>query len=322
MATCSTTDLPMIIWCSAQRVDLLQRILQQMPEMQVRAIGGPRKGPLQHLAKQQDVPVFDDLRTAMHQWQPRILMLITSSGVAAEHIMRCRDQQITVWMLEPPVFATMPDEDQLPTMITVPTWTAAPAWIAASQAESVIGNIQSLNYQSNAPVHAMSLFARLADAYSLITTLLGLPTTIDASLTGPLAEPPTDFRAVTGHIAAHLRCELTNASAVIQVSDRCGYWHRRLTLIGTDGTLQLTDESYQLRDAEGQIIDQLKPSGDPVDPIKLMAFQWALVARTGLSHHPTTDYAGAQACCRATGLSCRTGQSESPAHMLELAAQP
>src|SRR5690606_6638650 len=155
------------------------------------------------------------------------------------------------------------------------------------------------------PEQDWSLFARLFDAWRAVFHFADMPVLIDASLTGPLTEPPEDLRGLMGHQLAHAR-----------IANQCGggfggrhrvlSHHRAMQVIGDRGVLELSDRAYRLIDKEGRVVDESASSAEADDATfaGLIASQWKRLIDRGPSD-PTPIETEAQilACCLACQLS-------------------
>ncbi len=306
-----------VIWCDPQWVGLLRRVLQRMAGAPVVAVGGPDKASANDLASGLGLKPFDDLRRMVVEHRAGYLVLAGQSNLGAAELKAARENGTTVVALEPQVELIAGEDDAAPPVLYIPSLLQCPAWLSAADPMQVIGKPQSLQLMAMAPRGCGSLLSRLYEAMQMLTTLAGIPQSIDASLTGALSEPPEDLRALAGDMTAHLRLA-DNASAVLYVSDRCADWTRRLTLLGSEGQLFLEDHRYELVNRKGETVDALKCRRRQAQPDLLIAAQW----QRHLDGIPPTTRAGdarvVVACCRAALLSCRTGQLESPGTFLRM----
>src|SRR5690606_28997376 len=122
---------------------------------------------------------------------------------------------------------------------------------------------------------------------------------------------------------AHARMP-DGSSAVLQISDRAADERRYLHVLGQSAELRITDTGYDLRHADGSVVDRSEPAPTGIPFVDLIASQWrpllsrpdlASPAATGTPPHRDPD---ALACCLACLLSARTGQPESPRKLLEM----
>lgn len=310
-----------LVWTDEQREPLVRRILDQMDGVRILAVGGPRKGRLNDLAAKHDCAVEDDIRKMLIEQPASYLLLATEEGVGREDLIQARRAQMQVLAVEPPVDKL----DQIETdrgrdeamgrMFVVPWWRTSPVWQSAADPQEAIGSIWAIQATSLCDVTSGSLYGRLYDTLDMIVNMLGIPDTVDASLAGPLAEPPQHLRHLTGALTAHLRFG-EGMSAAIHISDQSGQWSRKLEVIGAEGQLRLSDDGYHLFSG-GEQLDAFQVEGDPADAASLIASQWQRLILHG--HAPTPiDAKAVVACSEAILLSCRTGHGESPTTMLRI----
>jgi hypothetical protein len=251
------------------------------------------------------------------------LLLATGEGVGPKGLAEARRGDTVVLAIEPAasIASDLDSSDKKPgggfKVVPMPWMRMCPAWLSAAEPQEALGTLKSLQVTAIAPPSIGSLYARLYDAMNLVVHLMGVPATIDAALTGPLAEPAEDLRRVTGHMTAHLRFG-NGGSAILQVSDRAATWHRSLIALGTEAQLMLSDHSYHLIGNDGQDLDRLEPESDaPVDPVDLITLQWKR-----LVDRPTTiatiEPRVLISCCQTALLSCRTGGLESPETLIHM----
>ncbi len=313
------TTSTVILWVDAQRAALAQAVMQRMTDtaaLRVIAVSGPRRSALADIAQRFAAPVEDDLRKLLLHHPAAFLLMATADGLTAADLAAFRRAGTAILAIEPP--AALPDSpdqslDDAP-LIVAPSLTASPVWLSAAEPQEALGPIHSASLLTLAPPSAGSLAARLYLAMQALVQLIGVPQSIDAHLTGPLAQPPDDLRGLTGHLTANLRFPI-GASAALHASDRSAQWLRRLQAHGQRGELILDDLSYQFFDTDSKPLDNVTLATAPPDPADLIAEQWrrAIDQPTpppapGSPSDPRTILA----CCQATLLSCRTAQLESP----------
>jgi hypothetical protein len=321
-----------LVWADAERAPLVQAVLGLMPAVRVVAVGGPRKAALVELAQHYQLHLADDLRKALLTHAADFFLHASSEGLAAADLLHLRSAGTAVLAIEP-VTASLdflppppaPGESIVP-IISVPALRSSPAWLCAAEPHEALGAVRSASLLALAPPAAGSLFARLYDALQTLIELVGVPETIDAAVTGPLALAPADLRALTGHLTAHLRFS-SAASAVIQASDRSATWSRRLAAIAVHGQLTLDDHGYTFHGPDAAPLDSASPPAATTDPARLITLQWQRLIDSGAPRLPPApatlallgpDPRSTLACCQAALLSCRTGQPESPATLLHL----
>jgi hypothetical protein len=292
-------------------------------------VGGARSAEVNALATAQQCPFDDDLRKLLVDRPASCVLLATLINVAIDDLHSAMRQGSLVLTLDP--FAadltdltTSTPKSGLPGRLEcIPAFTRSAGWRKAAHPTEVLTAARTIAHVSHGRRDDCSLFARLVDAWRLIVGVAGVPMTIDASLTGPLAAPPDDLRGLTGHIAAHAR--ISDACSVsLSVSDHAGLNMRSVDIVGDHGHLRVTDGSYHLYDTEGRLTDHAETAAPADDFAALIADDWRLLmgqpgARAnGEARAATQIEARALGCANACLLSMRTGAPESPGRLIEL----
>jgi len=313
-------DKQAVIWTDAAHLNLVERVLGRLPALSVAAIGGPRKGDLSDLASRfgLDSPE-DDLRQMVSNRGDADLLLATQQGVKLDDVRMALEGSIDVLTLEPITIqadrAILQDRGATSAgrLMLAPMLRYAPGYLASAQPQEALGRVESVGLTSMGRAEEASLFARLVDAMDIAVTWLGVPVTINAALTGPLAEPPDDLRGLTGHLALNMHFA-DNVAMAAQLSDRAPVHRRMLTVIGQEGTLLLDDLHYRLYTASGRPLEATEhndgQTAEPVEPASLIADQWRQMLKHRLAP-PQPDPRVILGCCETVLLSARTGQSES-----------
>lgn len=313
-----------LVWTDSDRAPLVEATLQRMEGLglHVLGVGGPRRGPLADLARRLSAPLGDDFRKMVIDQPAGYLLLATSDGLSPGDLDQVRRHQMSVLAIEPAPIrsesllpADRGREEMLGRLVPAPWMRQSPSWLSAAEPQEAIGAIRTVRLSALGPYAAGSLFARLYDALDMLIHLLGVPDTVDASLSGPLSEPPQDVRALTGNLTAHLRFA-SGVSAVLHASDRSARWLREMVVMGTEGQLFLTESDYRLFASSGTSLDDRRIPG-PVEPADLIAFQWKRLLE-GRPLPGTVDPLSVVACCETALLSCRTGSSESTETLLRI----
>lgn len=322
-----------VVWIDAPRAALVTQLLDVMgAEVKPIGVGGPRVTEVDDLARRLDAPREDDLRKLVVERPAAFLFLATMDGVGHEDLAAAAAQETTILTLEP-LAADLPELERLAgrtpgsrdgrTVLSrvarVPTFTQSPGYLRSSDPHEVLGDRRLIACESCGRPETGSLFARLYDAWHTVLGFAPLPESIDASLSGPMNDIPDDLRRVHGQIAAHARMP-DGHNAVVHVADNASDHRRRLHVVSPQAELRISDTGYDLRHADGAIVDEgdVKPGG--VTFIDLVAAQWRrlLDRPPGFSDAPPGREAEALACCLAALLSARTGQPESPRKLMDL----
>lgn len=321
-----------IVWTDAKRTTLAADILRALgPAVKLIGIGGPRGGDTSQLAQQNDLSPYDDLRKLLVDRPASFLLLATMAGIDAKMLQFALAQGTTILALEPTsagfdqiIPAKAPQGDGK--LLTLPAFTLSPAWIKAGDTQDILGQVRLVVFESLGPASQLSLHARLAEAWHVVTRFAGSPETIDCSIVGPLTEIPDDPRLAAGHLAAHARLP-RSATAQVTISDQTKQHHRRLLVIGDQGRLLMTDLAYELHGPDGNLLEQVQLSIAPLPPavasddtfIQLAAAQWRRLIdhpdQTPLQVPSTQQQAANLGCQMACLLSARTGQPENPSKL-------
>ncbi len=312
-----------LVWTNAARVTLTGQVLGAMADAVTPiAIGGRRGSPVDDLARTLELPRGDDLRLLLVEHPPEYLFLATWEGITLDDLMVAHEHGITILTLEPLAVQL----GQVPAVALVseqlPAFEASPSWTDAADPLQTLGILRHFNYTSTGPAEHPSLIARLTEAWRLSLALMGMPLRIDAALAGPSDHMPEDLRKMTGHLSIHARLRGGSTLSMF-ISDQSPVATRQLTLLGDEGQFVVGEETYQLYQADGTLLDQSdhKPDGG-----RTFADQIVLAWRKLLGRSEATSQASLQsqrqsqilACIGACQISVRTSEPESAARLLEL----
>jgi len=321
------------IWTDPRTAALARQVIDRMSHaVRVIGVGGPRSAEVAALARAHQLESADDLRKLLVDRPAAFLLLTAADDIDAADLASAAAHGTIVVTLEPthsdlPAYAAKPRSGAnaangaAPQVVFLPSFLRSPGWTSADPREA-LGAIRLVSYGSFGGPADASLFARLFEAWRVVLSLGQLPETIDASLVGPLAEPPENLRAMTGHLALHARMP-DGVSAVIEASDRVGVPSRGMRITGEQGSLRATDHAYELYDASGKQLEEKAAPDKPLTYADLVAMHWSrLISRPDLAPADAASVNGDDsqvlACCVATLLSARTRQPESPAKLLSL----
>ncbi|MBI1375285.1 MAG: hypothetical protein GC159_21410 [Phycisphaera sp.] len=347
-----------LAWTDPQRAGLVEAVLRRLVAdgVTVAAIGGPTRAGLSEFGKAFDLPVMDDLRQMRVAHPTSVVLLATTESVGRGDVQAARAAGAIVLMIEPPLTEVGPPDATLWTppaestdaadtsapgatpgqsgrVMVTPLLRTSPGWRAAVDADAIamIGRVRTVAVSVLGPTDLGGVYARLFDAMDIVHHLFGTADTIDATLSGPLTEPPADLRGMTGHLTAHLRFG-SGASAVVQVADRAVTFDRFVTVLGDRGQLHVSDTAFDLvaREPQRESADDAAPAPADApprslhvsldvstDPADLITHQWRLLRdRPAAIEHG--DVRRIIASCQAASLSTRTGELESPATLLRL----
>lgn len=319
--TASLTAAEVTVWTSSDRADLAAQLLDVMgTAVRPIGLGGPRSGELDSLGKRLDCPAGDDLRKLLIE-RPAAFLVVTSLKDAKLADLRAAAEAGTkVICLEPLAVELNElgklDGPLLPSAITVaPAFLRGPGYLAAADPQEPLSQPRLVRFTSHGrPTHG-SLVARLLDAWTTTLEFTALPETITASLTGP----SSPARLITGQLAAHARVA-DGSSVLVEASDTAAFTRRELSVLSQDAQLQVTDAAYELRQADGSVLDasEAVPLAEAAQPsfVDLIAHQWRRLLERPAP--PAAPGRQALACVHACLLSARTGQPESPRTLLQL----
>ncbi len=317
------------IWTDARHAPLAGEVMNLMGSaLKPIGVGGPPVTEVNQLAKDLSCQPHDDLRKLLVDRPAAYLLMNSLGGVTPDDLHAVTDQGTTVLTLEP----IASDLQGLSTslklgtttgapgrILSAPTFGQSPGFLSAADPYELLGDRRAIRFTSDGQPGHGSLFARLFDAWLTVLSFTLMPETIDASLVGPLVEPPEDLRALTGSLLAHARMPGENA-ALLEVTDTAGRTGRVLRVHGDLASLSIKDSAYTLRGPDGKILDQTDDSG-PDGFVDMLAAQWRrLLDQPNSAVQPAhaQPQADAMACCLACLLSIRTGQPESPVKLLEM----
>jgi len=323
------TGMEATLWTDPQHAGTVMAILSRMgAAVHAIAVGGPRAAGVSALAESLNLKAHDDPRQMLND-HPAAFLLLAAGGVGAETLHHALVQGTTILTLEPAWenLEAPPANGKKPASITgrfvtVPSFQRSPGWANAADPTEILGKTRSIAFTSLGHTDECSLFARLFDAWETLLSLIPIPQSIDASITGPLDQPPDDLRALTGHLTAHIRVA-AGSSATLQISDNAGSHFRSLRLLGDQANLAADDLCYHLADPRGKPLDHKQVLHADLGSLfpELVARQWKQVVERPQAITPTPPTQSGprvMACCLATLLSARTGQPESPATLLSL----
>ena len=295
------------------------------------AVGGPVAEGRDKLAKDLDVPRFDDLRKMLIDCPAGFLLLGTLEGVGEDDLPMAMARGAIVLSFEP-VAREIGELEHLAEpaapvdggphlggrIVHVPSFERSPGFLAAADPHDALGEQRTLAMTNLGPRSAGSLFARLFDAWVTLLGFVDLPETVSAALTGQDGPVPDNPRELTGRLTAHARLS-DGGSTTLLISDQANPTPRRLQALGSESQLLITDEGYTLCRLDGELVDEHAHDG-PTGPTDLVALQWRrLIDQRAPAGDPgMTRERAALACCLACQLSARTGQPESPARLAHM----
>jgi predicted dehydrogenase len=169
------------------------------------------------------------------------------------------------------------------------------------------------------PVRSLSVLAW--DALATLIELLGMPTTVYASIRGTVGSGDS-FSDISGACAVTMRFA-DEAVAALTLSDRSttgrDTGQRELLLMGQNGSARLQPDAYDLRDLDGKLLDSghvaeapagSAAGGSPLETLRAFLQEFVLPASPlrGWEHRLPEIASTMEALL----VSHRTGQAESP----------
>ncbi len=318
--------IQVVLWTDAQRAGRDGHVIDRMaPHVRVVGVGGPRTAEIDALARRLDCPHEDDYRKLLVQHSSATILIGSGAETSATDTAQAVGGGADVVALDAHADAIVDlvrlhevqQLDGAGRRLALPSFLRCRGWASAADPLQVIGPPQTVAMTSFAHPADGSLISRLMDAWTAVLSLVDLPESVDASLTGPLGTSvPQSLFGLTGHLLCHAR--LPGGGAVLmQASDQAAAHHRQMHVIGKDGRLEVSDHAYRLLSADGKIADQAAEDRGRTDVIDLITDDWRRLLRQAQSLTPrdAESELSAMACCLACQLSARTGEAESPAKL-------
>ncbi len=317
------------LWTDARHAPLAGELMNLMGSaLKPIGVGGPPVAVVGQLAKELGCEPHDDLRKLLVDRPASYLLMTSLEGVTHDDLHAVTDQGTAVLTLEPIASDLQGVSASLKLgtgsggtghILPAPAFGQSPGFLSTADPYELLGDRRTVRFTSDGRPEHGSLFARLFDAWLTVLGFTLMPETIDASLVGPLSEPPDELRMLAGSLLAHARMPGASA-ALLEVTDTAGQTGRVLRVQGDSASLRITDSAYTLHAPNGDLLDEASDSG-PAGFVDMLAAQWRrLLDRpnpAGATVHAQSQ-ADAMACCLACLLSIRTGQPESPGKLLEM----
>jgi hypothetical protein len=287
----------LIAWIDTDQEPLLRAVVEQA-ELELVAVGSPT-GDSGRLAQSLNTERLADLRDPARLAGAELVWVASASDVG-EPALRVLHACGRPWISSEPRSGPL----------FVPLLRRSPGFIAASEILLELGEIAMINVSCTSGPGEGSLVARLFDAFDIVNALCGQPETLDAAY-APAATrgAPESLTDMDGHVTVNLRFTERRCAAV-SATNHGGTWSRRVTLVGSKGTLRFDDHAVEWPEADPGDVD--------ATPADLIARQVRrMLARLdGSEPAPATDRL--LAWCQAARLSIRTGANEAPESVMEM----
>ncbi|MCC5830806.1 MAG: hypothetical protein JJU36_15275 [Phycisphaeraceae bacterium] len=377
-----STGPRLVMWLDSARQSIWAAAIKRLTgQINIVAMGGPRAADFAGLARESSAELCDDFRRMLIEFPAAVCLVATAERIEPSDLAEALEQGAAIWFIEPPMIG-LDDVDAIfktrrtgqsrnpatsghladrVMVLGVPAFLAARGWIEATDPMQAIDEPQMMELALFRRPGELSLFACLFDAWQTVIDLADVPDDIWAvwrPAAGESMAPsggPTALRGMTGHLSA-IGALPRKAMASIQVSDQHPAGWGRLHMIGTKATVMVGEQDYRLWTAEGELLDQRRPTGrhdfvelitrqlrhhlnrlrqvnrtqgyTPQDPPDSSSIQRDEPTKPhpGVVHDPSQSltrpaasirYRSILSCCHATLLSIRTRQPESPAKFLD-----
>ena len=348
------------VWTTPARAAAVGRVLDLLGDaVRPLAVAGPRSEPLDGLAARLGLRPGSDFRQ-MRVDHPAAFVLVAdrvrparaeeTGGVAHRDLAAAVRDGTRAVCLEPPLASLLSTVDAAfaghpGAAVFAPAFTAAAGWRAAADPERHLGPPRLIRMTHLGRPDEGSMFARLYDAWLTVLRFTPRPEWVTASRThlggagrAARAGRDDDPGPARGLLAAHGAVP-AGPGVVLQVGDAAAATRRHLSVLADGGQLEVDANGYRLRGADGDESDSAEPGGDaprpagpgagsdgagPDDYAQAVADQWRRLLDRPASAADAPDpqrRGDALACAEACLLSCRTGQPESPGHLLHLAGR-
>ncbi|WP_428388879.1 hypothetical protein [Mucisphaera sp.] len=314
----ATSEL--VVWVDRDRQDLVREVLDGLgSSWRVLGIGGPAGALPDDLCKALSLSCEADLRKLVIDRPARVVLVASAVPPGEAEILEAAERCDLV------VFAELPAErlEQIGglrkrlggdggQMVFSPELLASPGMQAANDPGDLLGEGRLATLEFELEKSSGLLSAGLFQAWLAALGMVGLPEEVSASLVGGRLEGE---RLLGGSLAVSGR-SMGREAVLLAVTDQTGRWQRRMRVIGDGGSLELTDEGYRLMGADGSLIDAW--TGEKMGRGGLIARE---IKRCMEGYGVERGMSAGMldrvvACCRASVLSLRTGQSESPEKLL------
>jgi hypothetical protein len=324
-----------VVWTNPDQAPVLAEVLHGAG-IELNGAGCPDPARTGQVASALSCPPIDDLRSALCTHEAD-LMLLGDPGTFGEQasdadldaLRAANARNLCVATIEPiPAtaagfagtgFAEALHQGVLGSLASfVPLTRYQPVLSELGSVLETFAPLRSCSITSAGPAALGSLGARLFDTLDLVRWLVGVPSIIEAAYISPSAG--RGMHPLPGHTLRNLHGEITmnlrfsdGRCAAVYLSDQLGRTTLGMTLISSEGHIDLDGQGFRWSNAAGEPIDSHQ-AGSAEGDTGSIAMQTQLIDLcSGVApSRPPIDYAAVLSMTHAALLSTRTGQGESP----------
>ena len=318
------TGKRLIVWAEPGQETLVREAIDRSG-LTLAAVGSDEPSAAAGLSRSLAVEPAGNLRSAIQRTDVDLLWLATARPMDSSQRRLLRETGLPTASCQP-IPATcqevLADPAEARTAWFVPLFRQSPGFSTACEALADFGPPQTAALHLASGPGQGTLLARLFDALDLFRGLLGEEQTMDAALAAAQGRVPETLGAMKGHMTLNTRFPGGGCGCAL-VSDAGGGWCRQLTLLGSGGRLQIEDRGFLWTSPDGRTIDSHRQ--EHLSPGELVGLQLRRLLGhppTGEPTEPASAYPIILAMCETALLSCRTGQTESPAKLREMLSRP
>ncbi len=330
-----------VLWIDPIQAPILRRVIERA-DIELVGAGCPDPARTGQVASDLQCDPVDDLRSALTHKDTDLILLANPGSFADQAIDADLDslkaahaRNVCVASLEPipatanqiagTSFAEVLQTGALNELVRfVPLTRHTPIATELNTVLETFGPIRSCSLTLGSPALLGSLGARLFDAMDLVRSFVGVPNIIDASFISPAAGrgmhplPGQSLRNLVGEFTMNLRFSDGRCASVL-LSDQLGASSMHMTLLGSEGHIEVNTTGFRWYNPAGEQIDSFKTDqqtnnqSESTDPVEsaLTAQLIEICSGVGPTHAPI-DYQSVLSMTHSTLLSTRTGQGESP----------
>lgn len=313
---------PIIIWAEPQQETLLREAVRA-GNLRVIGVGSDTAATTADLAATFDCPRMDDLRQSIHRDEASLLWIASTQSLDQTMLKLINESSrlTAVNQPQPGSIGRLPElTGALRTVHPIPLMRRSPGYRPANDLLADFGTVRSVNVSFRSGRGEPALYSRLFDAIDVVVSLCGKPEMVDAALAVTGEEKPESLAGLTGHMTMNLRFS-DDRCACIAISDQAGGWFRGVMVLGEGGCLRISDDGFEWRSADGDIVDahhgeHLLSAG------ALCGLHIQRLIEQRDSGEAPADTASLFALCEAARLSSRTGEGEEPRKVMHMLSRP